>query len=75
MTGALRAAKRSYPTSKVRAAAERSNTMSKEWQLHGLRRAERSYSMFKVRRGDSSKVRRSGCTLLEQPRRDTPCPR
>ena len=25
--------------------------MSKEWWLHGHRRAERSYSMFKVRRG------------------------
>ena len=30
---------RSYPT-------------SKEWQLHGCRRAERSYATFKVRRGD-----------------------
>ena len=26
--------------------------MSKEWWLPGCRRAERSYSMFKVRRGD-----------------------
>ena len=26
--------------------------MSKEWWLRGRRRAERSYSMFKVRRGD-----------------------
>ena len=33
------------------AAAERSNPTSKEW-LHGHRRAERSYSTFKVRRGD-----------------------
>ena len=36
------------------------------------RRAERSYSTFKVRRGGheeipSSKVRSSGCALLEQP--------
>ena len=31
--------------------AERSNPTSKEQQLHGQRRAERSYSMFKVRRG------------------------
>ena len=30
--------------------AERSNPMSKEWQLSRHRRAERSYSMFKVRR-------------------------
>ena len=33
-------------------AAERSNPMSKEWWLRGRRRrAKRSYSMFKVRRG------------------------
>ena len=32
--------------------AERSNPMSKEWWLHGHRGAERSYSTFKVRRGD-----------------------
>ena len=48
-------------------AAERSNPTSKEQWLHGCRRAERSYSTFKVRRGDSSKARSSGCTLLEQP--------
>ena len=47
--------------------------MSKEWGLHGHRRAERSYSMFKARRGSSeeipltAKVRSSGCTVLEQP--------
>ena len=34
------------------AAAERSNPTSKEWQLCGHSRAERSYSMFKVRRGN-----------------------
>ena len=33
-------------------AAKRSNLTSKEWWLHGCRRAKRSYSMFKVRRGD-----------------------
>ena len=33
-------------------AAERSNLTSKERWLHGRRRAERSYSMFKVRRGN-----------------------
>ena len=44
-------------------ATKRSNTMSKEQQLHGHKRAERSYSKFKVRRGGpvrrypSSKVR------------------
>ena len=33
-------------------------------RLQGCRRAERSYSRFKVRRGYSSKVRSSSCTLL-----------
>ena len=72
-------------------AAERSNPMSKEQQLCGHRRAERSYSTFKVRRGDGeeiplvqgkeqwlcfagaavkrytkSKLKKSGCILLEQ---------
>ena len=46
--------------------------MSKEWWLCRHKRAKRSYSMFKVRRGGSeeipsSKVRSSSCTLLEQP--------
>ena len=41
-------------------------------RLCGRRRAERTYSTFKVRRGSmrrypSSKVRNSGCALLEQP--------
>ena len=36
--------------------AERSNPTSKERQLHGCRRAERSYSMFKVRRGGLAKI-------------------
>ena len=40
-----------YPMPEVRAAAERSNPRSKEQRLRGHRRAERSYSMFKVRRG------------------------
>ena len=31
-------------------AAERRNSMIKEWQLRGHRRAKRSYSTFKVRR-------------------------
>ena len=34
------------------AVAERSNPISKERWLHRCRRAERSYSTFKVRRGD-----------------------
>ena len=33
-------------------AAERSSPMSKEWLLCEHRRAKRSYSTFKVRRGD-----------------------
>ena len=46
--------------------------MSKEWWLHRCRRAERSYSTFKVRgaavrRYPSSKVRSSSYALLEQP--------
>ena len=54
------------------AVAERSNPTSKEWWLHGHRRAEGSYFTFKVRRGSllkrylSSKVKNSGHTLLEQ---------
>ena len=56
----------------VRAAAERSNPMSKEGWLCGCGKAKRSYSTFKVRRGSHeeiplSKVMSSGCTLLEQP--------
>ena len=45
-------AERSYPTSKVKMAAKCNNDMSKEWWLHGRRRAERRYSTLKVRRGD-----------------------
>ena len=30
--------------------------MSKEWWLRGRRRAERSYSMFKVRRGGGEEI-------------------
>ena len=47
-------------------AAERSTPTSKERWLRGRRRAERSYSTFKVRRGDLFKVRSSDCALLEQ---------
>ena len=38
------------------AAAERSNPMSKEWWLCGCRRAKRSYSTFKVRRGGGEEI-------------------
>ena len=37
-------------------AAEKSNPMSKEWRLHGCRRAKKSYSMFKVRRGGPEEI-------------------
>ena len=37
-------------------AAERSNPTSKEWQLRGCRRAERSYSTFKIRRGGHEEI-------------------
>ena len=37
-------------------APERSYPTSKEWLLHGHRRAERSYSMFKVRSGSREKI-------------------
>ena len=36
--------------------AERSNPTSKEQWLRGCRRAERSYSMFKVRRGGREEI-------------------
>ena len=36
--------------------AERSNPMSKEQWLRGCRRAKRSYSTFKVRRGVSEEI-------------------
>ena len=38
------------------AAAERSNPTSKEQWPRGCRRAERSYSMFKVRRGSGEEI-------------------
>ena len=37
-------------------AVKRSNPMSREWWLCGRRRAERSYSTFKVRRGGSEEI-------------------
>ena len=44
------------PHPKSGVAAERSNAMSKERLLHGCRRAERSYSTFKVRRGGPEEI-------------------
>ena len=44
------------PHALVKVAAKRIYPMSKEQQLSGNRRAERSYSMFKVRRGGSEAI-------------------
>ena len=46
-----RAAQMSYPTPEARAAAKRSKPISQKQRLRGHRRAERSFSTFKVRRG------------------------
>ena len=46
-------------------AAERSNHTSKEQQLHRCRKAERSYSMFKVRRGDLVQGKESSPDFIE----------
>ena len=43
-----------HPRSGV--AANKSNPMSKEQWLHGHRRAKRSYSTFKVRRGGHEEI-------------------
>ena len=45
-------AERSSPRPRSGAAVERSYPTSKEQRLHGRRNAERSYSTFKVRRGN-----------------------
>ena len=44
------------PRPRSEAVAERSYPTSKEQWLHGRRRAERSYSTFKVRRGSREKI-------------------
>ena len=43
------------PRWRSRAVAE-SNPTSEEWQLHGRRRAKKSYSTFKVRRGGCEEI-------------------
>ena len=40
----------------TRQCEERSNPTSKEWWLRGCRKAERSYSTFKVRRGGCEEI-------------------
>ena len=50
---------RSYPTPpcpRPGAAARRTKSTSKEWWLHGLRRAKRSYSTLKVRKGGDEEI-------------------
>ena len=59
-----RRAERSYCTFKVRRG---DLIQGNEQQLCWCRRAKRTYSMFKVRGATSSKVKSSGCALLEQP--------
>ena len=49
-------ARAATPRPRSGAAAERSNPTSKEQWLNGHRRAERSYSTFKVRRGDHEEI-------------------
>ena len=44
------------PRPRSGAAAKRSNSKSKERWLRGHRRAEKSYSTFKVRRGDCEEI-------------------
>ena len=66
------------PRPRSGAAARRSYPTSKELQLHGHRRAERSYSTFKVRRGGCEEIsliqgkrqrlRFAGATLKRCPR-------
>ena len=50
------AAERSYPCPRPGAAGRRSDPTSKEWWLRGRRRAERSYSTFKVERGGGEEI-------------------
>jgi len=44
------------PRPRPGAAAKRRNSTSKERWLHGHKRAERSYSLFKVRRGGCEEI-------------------
>ena len=51
-----RTAERSYTSPRSGAAAERSYPTSKEQWVQGRRRAKRSYSKFKVRRGGCEEI-------------------
>ena len=51
-----RQSRRVTPRPRPGAEAKRSNPTSKEWWLHRRRRALRSYSTFKVRRGGGEDI-------------------
>ena len=55
-------------------AAKRSNPTSKEWRLHGRRRAERRYSTLKVRRGDLVQGKEQGLRFAGAAVKRYPCP-
>ena len=59
--------RKATPRSRSGAAAERSYPTSEEGQLRGCRRARRATPHLRSGGATSSKVRSSGCALLEQP--------
>ena len=66
-------AKKSYPMPEVRGSGWGSFPTSKEWWLCRRRRAERSYSTFKVRRADlvqdkGQRLRFAGAAMKRYPR-------
>ena len=65
--------RRANPRLRPGVAAERSNPTSKEPWLCGRRRAERSYSTFEVRRGDSYKLRSSREEIPHVQGKRNPC--
>ena len=54
--GQVRQPRRATPRQRPGAAAGRGNPTSKECWLRGCRRAQRSYSTFKVRRGSGEEI-------------------
>ena len=64
---------RSYPLPKARGGSPDEQPSSKEWWLCKRRRAERSYSTFKVRRADlvqdkGQRLRFAGAAMKRYPR-------
>ena len=55
--------------------AERSNPTSKEWWLCRCRRAERSYSTFKLRKGDFVQSKEQQLLFAGAAMKRYPCPR